>query len=397
MTYILTEEDLDVLHQQAGITGVGAGANATPEEMRILGVSDPMATDSFAMGHTTGTDVTGMIPDPNYQNATPQGVALPAQTAAQSGGNFGVLDVPLPPPAQDFSYLEDPYSNLSKTQRRMMAFSAIKDAGMALQGKEGNSYATMMADITARADMARKAKAAQQQAERDRLMQMQVMAMLGGGSAAAMLGGEPTTSGGDLQARISQLNAAIPMLLSAGQQGQAQALLAQRDQLQAQLDEQEAEQEATKEAIQVSTAQMRAARDTKSVAERMLRAAGVDPSAIGEGVEIDPSRFVWSRFPLGSMFESSEYKDFVAAAEQLQSMSTFANLQEILETGARLGTLSDADMTLLAGQSGTFDPQGKPVQTAETALRIARKLAETIAAIETEQDRLKMNKYGMGD
>lgn len=34
---------------------------------------------------------------------------------------------------------------------------------MALQGKEGTSYETMMADITTRADMARKAKAAQQQ------------------------------------------------------------------------------------------------------------------------------------------------------------------------------------------------------------------------------------------
>lgn len=145
-----------------------SGQPLTDEELiaqtqAYLDQADPMATDSFAMGDTTGTDVTGMTPDPNYQSATPQGVVVPAQTTSQSGGNFGVLDVPFSPPAQDFSYLEDPYSNLSKTQRRMLAFSAIKDAGMALQGKEGNSYATMMADITARADMARKAKAAQQQ------------------------------------------------------------------------------------------------------------------------------------------------------------------------------------------------------------------------------------------
>jgi len=162
MAYILTETDLDAL-QQAGITGVPAGVEATPEEMRILGVLDPALTDSFAMGDTTGTDVTGMTPDPNYQNGATPTAPLPQQVNSQPAGGFGVLDFQTSPPVDDFSYLEDPYSNLSKTQRRMLAFSAIKDAGMALQGKEGNSYATMMADITARADMARKAKAAQQQ------------------------------------------------------------------------------------------------------------------------------------------------------------------------------------------------------------------------------------------
>src|SRR6056300_1416708 len=82
----------------------------TAQTRMYLDSVDPMATDSFAMGDTTGTDVTGMTPDPNYQSTTPQGVVTPAQTISQSGGNFGALDILSSPPEQDFSYLEDPYS-----------------------------------------------------------------------------------------------------------------------------------------------------------------------------------------------------------------------------------------------------------------------------------------------
>ena len=73
----------------------------------------------------------------------------------------------------------DPYENLSKTQRRMLAFAAIKDAGMALQGVEGRSVERLMGDFTARADQARKAKAAQ--------AQQQMMQQMFGG--AGMTGG----------------------------------------------------------------------------------------------------------------------------------------------------------------------------------------------------------------
>lgn len=58
---------------------------------------------------------------------------------------------------------EDPYSALSKTQRRMLAFAAISDAGAALQGMQGRAVRDLMSDFTARADQVRKAKAAQMQ------------------------------------------------------------------------------------------------------------------------------------------------------------------------------------------------------------------------------------------
>jgi hypothetical protein len=70
----------------------------------------------------------------------------------------------------------DPYANLSKTQRRMLAFAALKDAGAALQGLEGRSVERLMGDFTERADQARKAKAAQAQ-------QQMMQQMFGGGDA----------------------------------------------------------------------------------------------------------------------------------------------------------------------------------------------------------------------
>jgi hypothetical protein len=71
---------------------------------------------------------------------------------------------------------EDPYSNLTKTQKRMLAFAAISDAGAALQGMQGRAVRDLMGDFTARADQVRKAKAAQMQQQA-----LQQMMGVGGG------------------------------------------------------------------------------------------------------------------------------------------------------------------------------------------------------------------------
>ena len=52
------------------------------------------------------------------------------------------------------------YESLSKTQKRMMAFAGLRDAGAALQGREGNALNNLMRDFTDRADQRRKAVAA---------------------------------------------------------------------------------------------------------------------------------------------------------------------------------------------------------------------------------------------
>jgi hypothetical protein len=73
----------------------------------------------------------------------------------------------------------DPYDNLSKTQRRMLAFAAIQDAGMALQGKAGGNVDALLKDFTNRADQQRKREASLRQS------QMLMGLMQPGGSAGA--------------------------------------------------------------------------------------------------------------------------------------------------------------------------------------------------------------------
>ena len=165
MAYLLTQEDIDKL----GIMDAAPGDQALPEEMKMLGVSDA-------------------APAPAVQAAP--AASAPAPSAASGGG---ILNFVMPStPEEDLSYLTDPYANLSQTQRRLLAFAAIKDAGMALQGKDGGSFQAMLGDITARADMARKARAATAQQE---LM----MQMLGGGLASGV------GSSDAIRQRIAQL------------------------------------------------------------------------------------------------------------------------------------------------------------------------------------------------
>jgi len=70
---------------------------------------------------------------------------------------------------------QDPFENLSRNQRAMLAFAAIKDAGMALQGKEGVAFSGTLEGFRERADMERKRKAVAAQ----RQMLQQTNAILG--------------------------------------------------------------------------------------------------------------------------------------------------------------------------------------------------------------------------
>jgi len=81
----------------------------------------------------------------------------------------------LPPPTQP-ARSDDMFSNLSKQQRMMLAFSAIKDAGMAAQGKQGTSFTDTLKAFGSMADTQRKRDAA---AQRQQMLQR----VMGGGAA----------------------------------------------------------------------------------------------------------------------------------------------------------------------------------------------------------------------
>lgn len=215
--YLLTQEDIDRL----GLTGVMAGEPATEEELRALfpaqmNERDQLARQAMLSSMDMPATVGGTVVTPLSMQAEPklpidESEILPsdAPVSEQITGTTAAItpsageDVGAPLRARGIESLlasvatqptapEDPYSNLTKTQKRMLAFAAISDAGAALQGMQGRAVRDLMSDFTARADQVRKAKAAQMRQE-----------MLGS------LMGAPSGMAGDMNAQKQQIMGAL--------------------------------------------------------------------------------------------------------------------------------------------------------------------------------------------
>ena len=164
--YLLTQEDIERL----GITDAVAGEPATVEEMKLLGVpvgpsqQEPLPP-TVPVEQQTPSTTAPIAPATNA--AAP--AAAPAVSSMDMTGLLGLMN-PVP---------QDPFENLSRSQRTMLGFAALKDAGYALQGKEGNAVKNVMADITERADMERKRQAA--------LARQQMLGRLTGGAAGGQM------------------------------------------------------------------------------------------------------------------------------------------------------------------------------------------------------------------
>jgi len=198
MEYILTQEDID----RYGFTDAIEGDKATPAELSTMGmytapftpqeeragqlsVPTPileaqklratpnvdMYTSDYAALRSLGLDVgqtnealaaMGAADAPavtvdqsdtsQFQPAFSQMTATDTTTTTMpSADMLGLLSTPIS---------QDPFENLSRSQRTMLGFAALKDAGMALQGKEGGAVSSLLGDFRARADMERKRQAA---------------------------------------------------------------------------------------------------------------------------------------------------------------------------------------------------------------------------------------------
>lgn len=185
--YILTQADIDKL-QAAGISsafdaepGMEAAENEAtflngPSITPVSAAVQPEAVETFApAAPDVGPDVPSAVPAVN----------APAQN------NMALIQQLLA--AQAPAVPADPYESLSKTQRRMLAFAGLSDAGAALQGQQGGSINAMMSRFNEQADMQRKATAAQAQRQ-------MLQGLMGGGAA-----------GGDLDA---QRQRAMALLLN---------------------------------------------------------------------------------------------------------------------------------------------------------------------------------------
>ena len=187
--YLLTQEDIDRL----GITGVMAGEPATEDELRALfpaqmNERDQLARQEMLSSMDMPATVGGTVVAPLSMQAESklpidESEILPPDAPVEQQitgtttpiSNTGIESL-LASVATQPAAPEDPYSNLTKTQKRMLAFAAISDAGAALQGMQGRAVRDLMGDFTARADQVRKAKAAQMQQQA-----LQQMMGVGGG------------------------------------------------------------------------------------------------------------------------------------------------------------------------------------------------------------------------
>lgn len=221
MAYILTQEDID----RFGLIGAMEGEVATAADLQKMSMATGSPADQLArgamdfsvpsmpMGEGTVVNQADRIltsPMPSDPMIGSEGIATDALAALGIGGNIRLADRVSPPTMPetattvtapnammsllDQSISQDPFENLSKNQRRMLAFAAIKDAGMALQGKEGKAFTGTLAGFRERADMERKRQAA--------LAQRQMLQGVFGG--VTPVSGEMTPDA--LRQRIAQLS-----------------------------------------------------------------------------------------------------------------------------------------------------------------------------------------------
>ena len=232
--YLLTIEDIDNLAAKGfDMNGVAAGSEAMGAEFDALNLSMPAPTAAqleYAAAKAARSSPASLnipVPAPLSKsenaakalNVSAEDLAFmtnptaptdgPAPAAAPSGTStmqqLMALMAPAPAPRSS-----DPFENLSKTQRRMLAFSAMSDAGAALAGRQGGSFNSMLGRFGEMEDMNRKRTAAEnQQAMMSRLM---------GGAGAG------TGAGGTIEERTQ---AAMRLMLNPATAAFGQAMLGQ--------------------------------------------------------------------------------------------------------------------------------------------------------------------------
>ena len=171
----LTQEEID----RFNLIDAVAGDIATPEDLQKMMLPTLPNQETLTVDpevNEIANQSVNIVNQPvpvNNQPPVDQNIVQQNATA----GNKQLLD--LLALTQQPQVPVDPFENLSKNQRRMLAFAGIRDAGLALQGKEGTSVSNLMEQFTERADIERKRKAA--------LAERQMLGTMLTGSAAGTI------------------------------------------------------------------------------------------------------------------------------------------------------------------------------------------------------------------
>ena len=270
-------------------------------------------TNIFPNGFPTADDPSLTVPagDPLVE---PMPATMPAGAPLVANMNPDAK-VELPPAMQTLSKAIpiDPFENLSKNQRRALAFMALADAGASIQGREGKNFQTLLGTYTERADMERKRQAtvARQEALKSMLPQ-------------ALPVGE---AGGDM---IAQLEAQKQALLQQAMlyPEMAPSLKLSIDEVNAKIDRLRKEEFASQ--------------DTAMSATTVLNTVGDLSEAIKQNPNITG--------PMGMLFGMLPFTEAGEARlniETLRANLAFDALRNIKAGGATLGSVSAPELALL--------------------------------------------------
>ena len=279
-------------------------ADASEEEQDIY-----RDTDNFV-----GATATQSVGDP---------LADRGITSALQSGNFAT-PVPVTRP-QPQAQQEDRFSNLTKDQRRMLAFAALRDVGASLRGEQGTAFQNRLDYFNEQADMRRKAEAAQAQLE----MQRQI---------AGQFGTMPTGEG-----RIAELQARRQQLL---QQAAMNPSMADMFRLQIAEINREIEQAEQQKAQGIQEAQ--GASTVLNTVSDLAAAIRANPNITG---------------PLGMIFGALPFTEAGEARltmETLKANLAFDTLRGIKAGGATLGAVSAPELALLEAKVANLNLNRSP-------------------------------------
>jgi hypothetical protein len=380
MAYALTQEDID----RFGIPNAKAGDIANPADRALLGLEPDAATLSLQTPAGAAAPVSQVA-----STAAPMVNSRQAPMSNNQQALMGLLETPIS---------QDPFENLSRGQRTMIGFAALKDAGRALQGKEGGAVQGVINDITNRADMERKRQMQLGNLQQERQRQAALDAFLtnGAGGAVGAVGGVAgamsgqTASAGGIDAQIAALQSQSGVYAQMGQlelySQRMSELLGQRDRLEKQEEILAAEDVADTEKSKNLSGQLTKTKDAVATARQALEAAtGLSGDELQKQLDlgtIDPRSFSLTRQSF--IPDSKDFKNFQAAASKLGAMLTFSNLDDILKSGVVLGTLSDADFKIISDLTGVIDPVNMPEQTAQTILQAYISLVRKEESLQNE-------------
>ena len=254
---------------------------------------------------------------------------------------------------------DDPMGSLSKGQRLMLAFGALKDAGMALQGgQEGTSFARTMQAINEQQDQSRKSRAAQ--SEIDRLNQFR--ALLGG--AGGGVGGvveTPTAGSGSiaaLQKRRSDLVASASLFPD--QIETIKLNLAEIDAQIAAATLQQGQQEGQE------TTQKRTVPRLKFAMDFLNPDGSVDEN--GQPI-YNPLAMSFLGRGMQELTRDPQYAFFKSSIKTIKNELAFENMTKLKKQGVTFGSLSEEEFNNVASLAGSLDPED-PIGTLMTLKEI---------------------------